>query len=335
MSKPSRIVCSIDLNAPGKQQGELLLRYSDNNQPLGYYPIPIISITGGDGPTALLIAGVHGDEFEGPTALMRLVNQLSSNEVKGRIIILPCVNQPAIAESSRVSLVDGINMNRAFPGDADGTPTQMLAHYVETVLMPLADLAIDIHTGGKASIFTSCTLVSRTSDQGLFNKNMALAKAFGLPLIWLLGEFNDDRSVNSAALRNQVPMIAAELGGGGGNDPDQVNIAENGVRQCLSWAGILGDELNSAQQPRLVEINSSFENLYAPLSGLFDRRFKAGDEVGQGQLAGLIYPSESCASEPVKLDFPRSGLVLAHGNWGNVKHGDMLAMVASNVEDIE
>ena len=211
-------------------------------------------------------------------------------------------------------------MNRAFPGDADGTATQMLAHYVETVLMPVADLAIDLHTGGKASVFTSCTLVSRTSDQILFNKNMALANAFGLPLIWLLGEFNDDRSVNAAALRNQVPMIATELGGGGGNDPEQVNIAENGVRQCLSWAGILNHELKSEQQTRLIEIRSPFENLYAPLPGLFDRRFQAGDDVSRGQLAGS-------STHPTPFLQSRSDSISLSQAWfWHTGIGDMLSM---------
>ncbi len=318
-------------------QGDLMLRYSDNAQPLGYYPIPVTVMKNGEGPTALLLGGVHGDEFEGPAALMRLIQHLNLEQVSGRLIILPALNKPAIDASTRVSPLDQVNMNRAFPGDNNGTPTQMLAHYIEQVLMPICDMVIDLHAGGKASVFSSCTLVSRSQNQHLFKNSLDLAGAFGLPLVWLLGEFNDDRSVNAAALRNEIPMIAAELGGGGGNDPVQTDIAENGVRRCLSSTGILNDKAveddnRSAAASRLVEIRSPSQNLYAPVCGLLDRRFQAGEEVAKGQLAGFVYPSGQSWTAPVKLRFPASGLVLAHGNRGHVAHGDMLAMVANDVQ---
>ena len=320
-------------------QGDLVLRFSDNEQPLGYYPIPISVLANGKGPTALLIGGVHGDEFEGPTALMRLVHKIKIEELHGRVIILPTLNKPAIDASSRISPVDSVNMNRAFPGDPNTGPTPMLAHYIEQVLMPQSDLVIDIHTGGKASIFKSCTLASQTADSALFKSNLDLAGAFGLPLIWLLGEFNDDRSVNAAALRNKIPMIATELGGGGGNDPLQIDIAEKGILNCLSSIGILNTDSQdnnktTACVPRQVEIRSPSQNLYAPAGGLFDRQFKAGDEVEKNQPAGFVYPLDQPWSAPLALNFPEAGLVLAHGNRGNVIRGDMLAMVASDVNKV-
>ena len=332
----SRISCTIPLDKEGLYQGDLMLRYSDNTQPLGYYPIPISVLANGKGPTALLISGVHGDEFEGPTALMRLICQINIDDINGRLIVLPSVNKPAIDASSRISPLDRVNMNRAFPGDPNAGPTHMLAHYIEQVLMPQSDMAIDLHTGGKASIFKSCTLVSRTSDQQLYKDSLELANAFGLPLVWLLGEFNDDRSVNAAALRNKIPMIATELGGGGGNDPVQIDIAVKGILQCLSANGILrvkqpDDYEQAVVNPRQVEIRSPSQNLYAPATGLFDRQFMAGDEVKKDQSAGFVYLSDQPWASPVELKFPEAGMVLAHGNRGHVIRGDMLAMVVTDV----
>ena len=335
-TKQSRIKSTVPLDQEGVFRGDLMLRYSDNHVPLGYYPIPIMVVKNGEGPTALLIGGVHGDEFEGPTALMRLANRLDAGRINGRLIIIPALNAAAIQASSRTSPLDGMNLNRAFPGNPDGCPTEMLADYIERVLMPQCDLVIDLHTGGKASIFKSCTLVSRTANGDLYKRNLALAQAFGLPLVWLLGEYNDDRSVNSAALRTRVPMIATELGGGGGSDPSQIDMAESGLRRCLASHGILEnprrDEVTSpAGHQRMIEIRTPSQNLHAPVSGLFDRKFSAGDEVKKGQSGGCIYPSDPPWAEPVNLYFPQSGLVLAHGNRGNVTRGDMLAMVANDV----
>ncbi|MFK7765368.1 MAG: succinylglutamate desuccinylase/aspartoacylase family protein [Roseobacter sp.] len=69
---PTRLMPQIDLSAPGKHVGDLVLPWSDNRVPLGFYPIPVVSIKGGAGPRVLITGGTHGDEFEGPAAIMRL-----------------------------------------------------------------------------------------------------------------------------------------------------------------------------------------------------------------------------------------------------------------------
>ena len=225
----STIVSSIDLACDGKAIGDLRIKWSDNSIPLGYHLVPIISIKNGSGPTALMISGTHGDEFEGPSALMRLVDQIDIKDINGQIIIIPALNAPAIRESSRVSPLDRGNLNRAFPGNPTGDVTQQIAYHIETELLPIADVVVDLHSGGKASFFSPCTLATRTKDKTLYKKNLTLAKVFGLPLIWVLGDFNDSRSLNSAAARAGIPMIATELGGGGGVDPDITNTTEKGL----------------------------------------------------------------------------------------------------------
>lgn len=330
-SSESRLRLTIDLDEPGLNVGDLMLRWSDNTNPLGYHPIPIISIKGGDGPVVLIIGGTHGDEFEGPAAIMRLAQRLSPDALSGQVVLMPALNAPAIAGSSRVSPLDGANLNRAFPGDADGGPTAMLAHFVETVLMPRLDAVIDLHSGGKASFFQPCALASRTMDAGLYRRNLDLAQAFGLPLIWVLGANNDNRSINAAAERAGVPMIAAELGGGGGSDPGIAERAEIGLLQCLGHLGLLDVSLAPSPPRRRVEITSPFDSVYAPADGLFDRAVAAGQEVGVGQTAGwLHHPTEPERSSRL-LVFSCDGLVLAHTCRGMVRRGEMLALVAQNV----
>lgn len=328
----SRIRCTIDLNRPGKQVGDLMLRHSDNRQPLGFYPVPVISIANAEGPSVLLIAGVHGDEFEGPAALLRLAHDLQPDDVRGRLIILPALNFPAVEASSRVSPLDDVNLNRAFPGDPNGSPSAMLAHYVEDGLIAQCDAVIDLHSGGKASVFAACSLAADYGDDPLFEKNMELAVAFGAPLVWVLGGFNDDRSVNAAATRKNVAMIAAELGGGGGCDPALTDIAEQGVRRCLHHLGVLQNGPPAGSVPRAIEISGLEQNLYAPRRGLFDRRFSAGDEVAAGQDAGVLHFVDEPDRAPQQLEFSTAGVVLAHGNRGFVERGDMLALVAQDVQ---
>ena len=332
-SSESRLRTTIDLDEPGRSVGDLMLRWSDNTNPLGYHPIPVISIKGGDGPLVLIIGGIHGDEFEGPAAIMRLARRLSPETLRGQVVLIPALNAPAIAASSRVSPLDGANLNRSFPGDADGGPTAMLAHFVETVLMPRFDAVIDLHSGGKATFFQPCALATRTADRGLYDRNLDLASAFGLPLIWVLGENNDNRSVNAAAERAGVPMIAAELGGGGAVDPDIVGQADAGLLHCLGHLGLVDVSPVSSPPPRRVEIASPLDSVYAPADGLFDRAIGAGQEISAGQTAGWVHHPTEPERSSVPLIFPSDGLVLAHTCRGMVRRGELLALIASDVPE--
>ena len=324
-----RVQTSIDLAQHGRQIGEIKIKWSDNRNPIGHYPVPIICLANGEGPTLLLTGGVHGDEFEGPVALMRLLQRLDITEIQGRVIIIPALNAAAVEVSSRVSPLDNLNMNRAFPGDADGSPTQMIAHYIETELLPLCDAAIDLHSGGKASVFAPCVLAT-IDDSEIGQRNLALSEAFAAPYLWVAGVNNDNRSLNAAAARQQVPMIAAELGGGGGCDPTMVNFVEAALMRCLNHLGMCRLEVEqSARHSTPVQPR---ETLTSPSRGLFDRLFAIGDQVESGQRAGLIHFIDEPERPSQQVLFGASGMVLAHGNRGMVERGDLIAMIAAPVE---
>ncbi len=329
-TRPSRLQLAVDLDRPGRQVGDLMLRHSDNSIPLGYHPIPVISLKGSGGPRVLIVGGTHGDEFEGPSAIMRLAGRLDPAKLRGQVILIPALNAPAVAAASRVSPLDGANMNRAFPGDPDGGPTAMIADYVEQTLLPTCDAAIDLHSGGKASFFAPCTLATQTADPDLYAANLALARAFGLPLIWELGRFNDDRSFNSAAERCGVPMIATELGGGGGVDPAITDSAEAGLLRCLGHLGLYS-EAPPQTGARRVEIVSALHTVHAPADGLFDRAVSAGQDVAAGAVAGRFHFIAEPERASIQLLCPAPGLVLAHTCRGRVCRGEMLALVAQDV----
>ena len=98
----SRLSLAVDLSQPGRQIGDLMLRWSDNTNPLGYHTIPVISLKRGGGPVVLIVGGTHGDEFEGPAAIMRLINLLDPSMLNGQIIAMQGLNAPAFQSSERV-----------------------------------------------------------------------------------------------------------------------------------------------------------------------------------------------------------------------------------------
>ncbi|MDG1880578.1 MAG: succinylglutamate desuccinylase/aspartoacylase family protein [Paracoccaceae bacterium] len=328
-TRPARIKSNIDLSKSGYQYGELMLPWSNNSVPLGYHPTPFISIKNGSGKKILIIGGNHGDEFEGPCAIMRLAQNIKYKELKGQVILIPALSFEAIKNSSRVNPLDNKNMNRAFPGDPNGTPTEMMADFLERELIPSCDAVIDLHSGGKASFFEPCTLPTKSKNKKLFDANMELAERFGLSLVWVLGPNNDNRSLNSAAERAGVAMIAAELGGGGGANPKITALAETGLINILHYLKIL--KLDKSKPPnekiKKVELRNPDATIYAPAKGLFDRLVKAGQTVKIGQTAGWFHYFMEPERPSLELKFKHNGFILAHTNRGIVEKGEMLTFV--------
>jgi len=328
---------SIDWENEGKQVGDLRVQWSDNLVPLGYHAVPLICFCKGQGPTVLLLGGVHGDEFEGPSSLMRLVQNIDHEKVSGKIMIIPALNRPAVSVSERNSPLDGKNMNRSFPGNPQGTPTEVISCHIESVVIPNCDAVIDLHSGGKASYFTPCTLVTEIANREVMKASLELAEAFGLPTLWKLGEYNDDRSVNSAAARNAIPMIATELGGGGGSSPELTRASEEGLYRCLAQLGVYPDpfEKQLVQDTRIaraVYTEDSNHCIFAPGRGLFDRVCEAGSYVQQGDIAGYFHWLEEPERTSLAIRFSHSGFVLAHLNRGMVNRGEMLFLVTQETE---
>ena len=328
-TRPARIKSNIDLSKSGYQYGELMLPWSNNSVPLGYHSTPFISIKNGSGKKILIIGGNHGDEFEGPCAIMRLAQNIKYKELKGQVILIPALSFEAIKNSSRVNPLDNKNMNRAFPGDPNGTPTEMMADFLERELIPSCDAVIDLHSGGKASFFEPCTLPTKSKNNKLFDANMELAERFGLSLVWVLGPNNDNRSLNSAAERAGVAMIAAELGGGGGANPKITALAETGLINILHYLKIL--KLDKSKPPnekiKKVELRNPDATIYAPAKGLFDRLVKAGQTVKIGQTAGWFHYFMEPERPSLELKFKHNGFILAHTNRGIVEKGEMLTFV--------
>lgn len=77
-------------------------------------------------PAVALLAGNHADEHEGPLVLGQLIRELDRSALQGRLIILPTVNLSAVLSHTREALLDGKNLNRIWPGDVNGIPTERI-----------------------------------------------------------------------------------------------------------------------------------------------------------------------------------------------------------------
>ena len=329
----SLITSEVNFEAQGRQQGFLRLPHSVHRSAYGWIPIPVVSLRNGDGPTLLLMAGNHGDEYEGQVALTRLIRELNPDDIRGRLIILPMTNAPAAEAGTRVSPIDQGNLNRSFPGDPLGTPTQMIAHYVEEVLMPLADCAVDLHSGGSSLWYPPTLLRGMGHSPDETDKLLRLQTAFDLPYAWVFtsggGSGSTGRTSMAAANRKGVVSVLCELGGGGGLDPEILGLTLRGLRRVLHALGMLPDyQPDAAQGTR--ELNAC---------GLVCKNYMeiitvngdVGDMVQEAQDIGLIHFPDTPWRDPVPVTSPYAGMILCKRAIAQVTRGDALVQIAADV----
>ena len=160
------LIHTLDFDADGRQSGWLSVPFSSDRSPYYQVRVPIVRLRNGEGPSLLLMAGNHGDEYEGELQLGRLMRALSPERIRGSVTILPVANRPAVMAARRSSPLDGGNLNRAFPGDPNGTVTQRLAHFLEHDLFGRHEVVFDIHSGGTSMAHLPCALIERQADAG-------------------------------------------------------------------------------------------------------------------------------------------------------------------------
>src|SRR5215813_3110065 len=102
----SQLRATVEFDRPGKQHGHLCVPYSYNLGGWSNLLVPITVIKNGNGPTALVLGGNHGDEYPGPIAILKLMRELQPDQVTGRLILLPTINQPAAKAATRLSPLD-------------------------------------------------------------------------------------------------------------------------------------------------------------------------------------------------------------------------------------
>ena len=334
-SSKSRIVAEVDFNKNGRQHGFLRLFHSVHSSAYGFIPMPIVVLKNGSGPTALLVSGTHGDEYEGQVALCNLVKSLDPAHMSGRVIILPAANFPAALAGRRTSPIDEGNLNRLFPGDADGTITQQIAYHIEHELLPMADLVCDLHSGGSSLMYVPSALFGTWRRDGSTAAGVAALKAFGSPIAYVAEESQGGaRTLSGGAARHKVIAIGTEAGGSGHVTRAALCMVERGVNNVLVHLGILPASARIApdEPTRMLEVGGADYFVYAPENGLFEPLVELGDMVRAGQPAARIHTPETPWAEPVTTHFLRDGFVLCKRVPGRTVRGDCLFHLGTDID---
>ena len=328
-----KVGISIDIEADGKQFGHLSVPHSRNESGWGALHLPIVCIRNGDGPTVVFTGGNHGDEYEGPIALLKLVRTLEARRISGRVIAIPALNFPAVMDGTRVSPIDGVNMNRAFPGRRDGSVSQMIAHFVQYRLLPACDALFDIHSGGKTMMFSPFACYHRLPDEALTRRARDAVAAMAAPISLELVELDADGMLDTAVENMGKLFVGTELGGGGTTTPGTIAIAETAIRNLLAHLGVIDErplsrEARGLPPSREMHMPEPSCFLIADDAGLYEALADLDTDVREGDPVGQIHFPERPGREPAVYRAGTSGTMIGRTHKVLVGPGDFLALIA-------
>lgn len=304
---------------------------------LGPITGPLAGITGdimccinnGEGSSVLLLGGIHGDEYEPQIVLRRLVERLVPEDVSGRVIIVPSINFPAAQKGKRLSPFDGQNMNRCFPGNADGTPTERLCAFVTGTLFPAVDLLIDVHAGG-SDVSVVPMVFGFTTDKSLVDNDRLnpLMEAWGYSFI----QHAKGRNDTACGAAKLVDLASIEVEGGGGRmKTSELEIMEAGLLRALAEFGAIRQQLPPVPFSG-VHFAAGPEGQYlAPRSGLVEHCGSLGDKVENGQLVARLHPIAGRTAVPREIMSPRTGYILRQTQHAFIDKGQLIGNIGTKL----
>ncbi len=268
--------------------------------------IPVSLVRGAsDGPVLALIAGTHGYEYPGITALQRLRQSIDPQKLRGTLLLVHIANPPSFyGRTTYTSPADGKNLNRVFPGRADGTLSERIAYAITTEVIAKADFLVDLHAGDGNEALRPYIYMPVTGDARLDAATRGMALAFGLDHIVIdatrIAPPDATQFVDMTALARGIPAITSETGQLGLNDEHHVALAERGVRNLMHHLGML--EGAAAPNPGVVWL-TDYQVITSPVTGVFRATVRDGYAVAEGGVLGELYDAFGARVGEVRAPF--------------------------------
>jgi predicted deacylase len=304
----------------------------------GRVRVPLfVASSGQPGKTVVAIGGTHGDEYEGPVGLKNLIRELDPVSLAaGRLIVIPVLNVPAFRDARRDSPHDGANMNRVFPGDANGTITQRIARFVTDEVLSRADVVIDLHSGGAGFEIIRCMSFHQVDDPAAFAQFRETALLFGTPFVMIYtGGMGTGLLTEEAEAMGKI-TIGSELGYGASTDLDGVRWAHHGTLNVMRHYGLLDEPVVNLVAPgldrqRVVSATDIDRYVTAPVSGISEPLVPIGAFVRRGQPVARIHDFERIDEAPVEILADGDGHVMCRKFRAATAQGEVVMVIAEEV----
>ena len=292
--------------------------------------IPFTIIRGrANGPVLALFAGTHGAEYVPIIALQRLRGAIDPSKLSGTVIMVHVGNMPSfLGRTIYYSPADGKNLNRVFPGKADGTLSERIAEVLTREIIAKATHVIDLHCGDGNESLRPYSYWITTGDPKVAEASKAMALAFGLERIVVDGSRPTDPNasvyLSNTAVTRGKPALTTETGGMGVVDHESVRLVEHGVAGVMRHLGMRDEGPALVRSPMMLERS---EVLRSGATGMFFPAVAKSQSVAQGALIGHVSDFHGKKLEEIKAPF--AGEILYVIGTPPISKGEPVAMIGS------
>lgn len=239
---------------------------------------PVLVVNGiSEGPTLCLTAAVHGDELNGIEMVRRTLEDLRPDKLTGAVVGMPIVNLQGFRRGSRY-LPDRRDLNRYFPGNANGSAASRIARSLFDNVIRHCDGLVDIHTGSLNRTNLPHLRANLRSD-----KVRDFANAFGGMLV--LHSTGLPGTLRRAAVESGIPAVTLEAGEPGRLQAAKVREGTVGIMQLLQGMGMIS-RIRLLREPRPVYYRSTW--IRADNGGILFSLVRPGQVVAIGDILGTI-----------------------------------------------
>jgi predicted deacylase len=289
--------------------------------------VDVVDVVGPqEGPRLTVIAGIHGDEPEGPLAVMRLIDMLAPVMASGSVRAVAIANPAAFRANRRENPIDGQNLARSFPGDSNRTPTERLAAALHEQVFKGSGFVIDLHSAGRDfAMPLYCGF--RTPSAATAPQTRSAARAFGAPLAWRhTGAVPPGRAMSSA-IQLGIPYLYAEAEGGQEVRGHSLDLFVSGTLRVANQLGIVTSAPPAPPTRLLIDGGGGDldQSLRAEVDGYLVTRCSAGDILNQGELIAELLDDRGRTRSAIAA--PARGTVMLLRRRTRVSRNDIVAFM--------
>lgn len=273
--------------------------------------LPVIVVAGKkEGPVLWINGTVHGDELNGSYAAWELCGEIDPEQLSGTLVVTPICNPIAFECRNKISAIDNMDMDTAFPGDPEGMMTQRIAHLIYREIKANAGAVISFHTMAtpyRADPYSVRKIIPGVSDS-VNQVSEGMQRAFGVVtncVVDLRGDTNELPGVTSGALditcmKDGIPAFMGEMGQGGKVETEYVEAAKKGILNVMRYLKMLEGPVEKPGRQVLI---TKRRFLRSDKGGMIRMNVKSGDEVKAGEsLLNLHYYGDEMESYPARTD---------------------------------
>lgn len=273
--------------------------------------LPVIVVAGKkEGPVLWINGTVHGDELNGSYAAWELSGEIDPEQLSGTLVVTPICNPIAFECRNKISAIDNMDMDTAFPGDPEGMMTQRIAHLIYQEIKANAGAVISFHTMAtpyRADPYSVRKIIPGVSDS-VNEVSEGMQRAFGVVtncVVDLRGDTNELPGVTNGALditcmKDGIPAFMGEMGQGGKVETEYVEAAKKGILNVMRYLKMLDGPVEKPGRQVLI---TKRRFLRSDKGGMIRMNVKSGDEVKAGEsLLNLHYYGDEMESYPARTD---------------------------------